>query len=367
MSSLPVKLVCPRCRAVEAPGTLRIVFLEPDNSAAGDWSGNRCPACGQIYPKVEGIHCVPPDLDAFRQAQAAALDPSWKGSSTDHEGAALACSEFSKLDPDSASFREAFLPGLYAAAHFPERLKHEVLRSELACNLELMTLIREWLRRHPSHAAHSAECALDVGCGPGRLLHEIASLLPKGIIGFDLRLSMLRIARRLVECADIFLPFRMEGRRFMPVRIFNTSRKDGGPIHFVQGDILSPPFLAEVFPLVSAISLLDTVPDPIIVLGQLDALLCRGGLLLLAAPYHWEPGVTSPENWLSTAELSAAQMVRQILAGRHPCLSHLDYEILEEEPSMPWAMPSHGRLVHRFFLDVILARKKNGGGRANPC
>ena len=359
MSSLPVNLVCPRCRIIDAHGELSIVVLESDSSTREDWAGDRCPGCGSIYPRVENIYCVPPDLDAFRQAQVDALDPGWNGSSTTREGVALACSEFGKLEPGSDSFREAFLPGIYAAANFPEGLEQEALRSELICNLELPALLRNWLGAHPPRAVISAACALDVGCGPGRLLQELAPLQPKGCIGFDLRLSMLRLARRVAGCGEVFVPFRIEGRRFIPLRVSNKGQ-NSVPLHFVQGDILSPPFEAEVFPLVSAVSLLDTVTDPIFALGQLDALVCPGGLLLLATPYHWEPGATSPENWLSTMEHSATETIRIALAGGHACLPHLDYEILEEEPFLPWVLPSHGRLVHRFFLDVILARKRNG-------
>jgi len=365
MSPFPVNLVCPRCRTLDAHGELKIVLLEPCDSAGEDRAGGRCPGCGTNYPGVEDVHCVPPDPDAFRQAQAEALDPGWNGSCTTRESAALVCSEFGNLEPGSDSFREAFLPGVYAAANFPEGLEPEALRTELTCNLELPALLRNWLRAHPPRAVASAECALDVGCGPGRLLHELAPLQPNGCIGFDLRLSMLRLARRLADCSETFVPFRIEGRRFIPLRI-SKRRLNNDPLHFVQGDIISPPFEAEVFPLVSAVSLLDTVTDPLFALGQLDALVCPGGLLILATPYHWEPGATSPENWLSTAEHSATEVIRIALAGGHACLPHLDYEILEEEPFLPWVLPSHGRLVHRFFLDVILARKAMANETRQP-
>jgi len=359
MIPLPVNLVCPRCRREGGHSRSSIVFLEPDDSVAGDRHNDICPGCGSIYPRVEGVHCVPPDLEAFRQAQADVLDQGWKGSGATREIAAGACSDFGRLAPGSDAFREAFLPGSYAAAHFPEGIEFEALRSELACNLEWFALIRKWLEAHQPPAGSTVECALDVGCGPGRLLHVLAPFQPNGCLGFDLRLSMLRMGRRLAGGGEIFVPFRVEGSRFIPLRFSNPMPRDSAPFHFVQGDIVSPPFEAEVFPIVSAVSLLDTVSDPLFVLGQLDALVCRGGLLLLAAPYHWEPGVTSPESWLSTADRSAGEIIRLALSGRHPCLPHLDYELLEEEPLMPWALPSHGRLVHRFFLDAILARKRN--------
>jgi hypothetical protein len=38
-------------------------------------------------------------------------------------------------------------------------------------------------------------------------------------------------------------------------------------------------------------------------------------------------------------------------------MPQLRYEILREAKRVPWAIPGHDRLVFRFFLDVLLARK----------
>ena len=65
----------------------------------------------------------------------------------------------------------------------------------------------------------------------------------------------------------------------------------------MQCDLAAPPFEAEVFPLVVAMSVLDTIVHPVFGLGQLDALLAPGGLLLLAAPYNRAPSVTLPGRW----------------------------------------------------------------------
>jgi SAM-dependent methyltransferase len=130
-----------------------------------------------------------------------------------------------------------------------------------------------------------------------------------------------------------------------------------GSIHLVQGDISAPPFEAEIFPAVVALSLLDTVPDPLFALGQLDALLAAGGLLLLGTPYSWDGSVTPPAEWWSGPERTGAQWVRSTLAGANPVLPHIHYEVLEEADRVLWAVPGHGRLVYRFFLHLLLARK----------
>ena len=43
--------------------------------------------------------------------------------------------------------------------------------------------------------------------------------------------------------------------------------------------------------------------------------------------------------------------------GDSPVLPHLDYEILEEADGIPWWLPGHARLIHRYLLHAVLARK----------
>jgi SAM-dependent methyltransferase len=348
---LPVKLVCPRCRVPDESGDRPVVILEQTDQACGE---DLCPKCGTRYPAVAGIHCIPPDLDAFIREQAGALDPRWAGVAASLREAAEACDRLSRLEPGSSDFREAILPAVYALAHFPDSLHGDPLYAELSGNRKLGELVSDWLRRCRLPAEKCATCALDAGCGPGGLFQGVGSYFLNGVVGFDLRVSALRVAQRLACCGEGYLPFRAEGCRFEPVRV---SRKRQEKTWLVQGDIVSPPFEAEVFPLVSAISLLDAVPDPFFALGQLDALLCAGGILLLATPYHWEIGVTTAESWFGDRGVDCGEIVRAALKGRHPRLPHLNYEILEEELRLPWALPGHRRLVHRYFLDVILARK----------
>ena len=237
-------------------------------------------------------------------------------------------------------------PGIYATAHFPESLRGDPLFDELSGNRGLPDLICRWLSSC-SPPDTGAGCALDAGCGPGGLLECAGKFVRGGVVGFDLRLSALRVAGKIAAGGG-YVPFRTEGNRFEPVWI---SRPAQARWCLVQGDIVSPPFEAEVFPLVIAASLLDSVPDPWFVLGQLDALACHGGLLLLATPYHWEPGITVAKDWIN------GDMLRDALRGRGPSLPHLNYEIVQEEPRLPWALAGHLRLVHRYYLDVILARK----------
>ena len=343
----PARLVCPSCRRPDAEGRLRVVLL-PDDLC--------CPGCGTRYPSVDGIACVPPDLAGFEAAQRPGELPPWLPALPGDAGAIEACRSCAGLEPGTPDFTEALLPAIFGLALYPAPDSRESRTLGIDRNLSTLAVLRGWLDRVPLPGA-PASCCLEVGCGPGGILHELAPRFPGGAIGFDLRLGLLRLAARIADAGFATLPFRVEGTRFEPVRV-GPGRRPGGPIRLVQGDLSSPPFEAEVFPLVAALSVLDTVVDPLLGLGQLDALLAPGGLLLLTTPYHWEPAVTPPASWWSGPDQDGIETLRALLSGAHPALPWLAYDLLEEAEDLPWVLPGHRRLAHNFTLHAILARKR---------
>lgn len=352
---LPVRLVCPPCRRPGPGSALTVSCLEPASDATGAIASDRCPRCGTTYPRIDGMSCVPPDLEAFRRTQAEALGPGWVHD--DAAAASEACIRAAGLDPGGELFRELSLLASTALSHFPG--PGGVLESELAGNRALLETAAAWLEEAGIPSDVRAGCALEAGCGPGALLHAVAPLFPRGAVGLDLRVGALRLARRVADRGRAFLARPVEGCRFEPLLVERPPQPARGPatIHFVQGDVLDPPFEAEVFSAVLAVSLLDTVPEPFVALGQLDALLAPGGLLLLATPYAWDARVTPPAGWLSRPGASGSETLRALLAGGHPALPQLRYELFRESRRIPWAVPGQDRLVFRYFLDVLLARK----------
>ena len=342
MSSFPVPLVCPRCRVPGPSGELPVVLLEPRDDH------DRCPGCLTEYPRIAGsIRCVSPDPDEVLVQQRWACGDGWLPSADDAETARALCDAAStRLDPLGEAFREVALTTLYARAHYPTGAFSE--------NTRLFDRIAGWLADFPPPAELPCRAALEVGCGAGGLLRRL-DVLPDGVIGFDLRVSMLRVAQRMASEGEIVLPFRVEGRRFESVRL--SAPPAPGRIHLIQGDITAPPFVAESFPAIAAISVLDAVPDPLFALGQIDALLAPGGLLVLAAPYHFEAFVTPPEHWWGDERSTASQVLRATIAGESPVLPHLSYEILAESEE-PFTLPGDRRVEHRYSLDVLVLRKR---------
>jgi SAM-dependent methyltransferase len=249
------------------------------------------------------------------------------------------------------------LTGIYAIAHYPDISPAPEWIAAVQENARARDVVLGWLDRHPVSDSARAPVALEVGCGPGRFTAELAGRFSQGAVGLDIRLSMLRLARHLTAGQPVTVPFRTEGSRFEDVRI-ESSGPAPAPVHLIQADAIAPPFEAEIFPLVASLSVLDSMDDPVIFLGQIDALIAPGGLLLLAQPWQWEPTVTPPDAWWSGRDGTGPEVLHAALSGRSPRLPHLSYEVLEETDGLPWNLPGHQRLLYRYSLHAILARKQ---------
>ncbi|MCB9730270.1 MAG: methyltransferase domain-containing protein [Deltaproteobacteria bacterium] len=338
MSALePLRLVCVSCRRSDGEGGVLARDLGP---AEG---GLLCPGCGARYPTTDevsvllaaGLHPVDP---------LGALDASWP------PDAAGWCEALASEDPASAAFREAGLLGTYALGHLPELAPTEALRAQLADRVELAGLIDRWLSRH---APPRELPVLELGSALGTWAPRWLGATDSQVALVDLRPSMLRLSRRLIRGESVTIPWRRVARHFEPL----TLALPGGAaeperVLHLLADALDPPFVAHGFGLVVAFGLVDAITDPWMLLGQLDALVAPGGMLLLAQPFHYEPHAQPPEAWLD-----GPAALRRALAGGLPGLEHLGFRVLEEAEGVPWPLPAHDRLVHRYLAHVLLATR----------
>ena len=128
---------------------------------------------------------------------------------------------------------------------------------------------------------------------------------------------------------------------------------------FLVADTLDPPFRADAFNLVAGLNLVDNVKLPLVLIGQMDALLSKGGTLILGAPYEWRADICEPAEWLENDELDAPEMVRQILEGKMFTRMGLKYEVLQEFFDVPWVLRHHDRHWSYFLVHLINAKKMN--------
>lgn len=329
MSPLP-PLFCPACRGIDADGVFSSHRLAP---IEGRW---RCSGCSALYAQEEGIPIL-----TFPEAEGA-------GHALISSDVEALCQALSEADPTSEVAREAWLLSLYALSHHPEACPSAFVRRNMADQGELPALLRRWL----SAQGPIEGDALELGCGVGghaRLWEEACT---GSLTLSDLRLGMLTCGRALHRGERVTLPFRVMGRRYEPFSI-QAPPQGLERTHYIVADALDPPFTAEHFKLVCALNLIDTVRDPWMLLGQLDALTAPGGFVLLGQPFHYEAHAQHPEGWFHTPEgLIGA------LTGGLAGLEHLDYEICELAEDLPWSLPSHARLVHRYAMHLVLAKKR---------
>jgi SAM-dependent methyltransferase len=167
----------------------------------------------------------------------------------------------------------------------------------------------------------------------------------------DIRLSSVRLAARLWRGSAAHVPTRALGCAFRPTRFRADPSVTDGSIETLVCDAHDPPFGAASFSVVAALNLLDTTPEPWILLGQMDALLAPGGLLVVSLPYQYDAGVPP------AARLDGPDDLHALLEGRQPLLEYLSYTIVDAEAWLPWVMPANDRLVHEYRVHAVVARK----------
>ena len=189
--------------------------------------------------------------------------------------------------------------------------------------------------------------AADLGCGVGRMAIEIAHRTAATVLGVDASPLALRWAALAAQGAPFDVPVLATVKRFEMSTLQSPTTVEPGQVRWVCGDVFNPPLVAEAFDLVTAVSLIGTVSDPYIALGQACALVRRGGYLILAQPDTWDPTVTPPANWLADDHLEWDQM-----------LARFGFRTVNRVDSVAWELHRTPRQRFRYYLHGCLARKE---------
>lgn len=228
----------------------------------------------------------------------------------------------------------------------------------LAPKAPLRRAVREGLRRHMR--VDKVGLAVELGCAVGADLRSLSALADE-VIGVDLSIGLLRAARAQLAGEPVPLLERVEGRSFTtgePIQLPALSN-----VTVAVGNALDPPLFAEVADISIAVNLLDTVSSPINLVGQLDAILARDGLLLIATPLSWNEAITPMEEALGGGtdpdwvRLGTPAGLVELLGGRMRELPYLRYDILEQR-EVPWTVRDHSRLIASYDVHVLIARKR---------
>ena len=324
-------LVCPECRKPESGGmkseTLQLDCVQ--SVSHGDITTGllSCPKCRAEYPIIEGVPCILRDVVGWLQQEVSACPFSL----------ALPGS-FSKLvpgkQPRTPEAERAFVSA-FADFHYGDADEN-----------------RSYWKTVIGLTDETKGPVLDLGCSVGRLAFEsgTASLS----VGLDLRLSVLVLAERFRRQSRVAYERRLAADKFESVE---TEYRASANVLFIAGDALDPPFRMESFDRVSALNLLDNVNAPLILLGQMDALLRPGGAIILGSPYEWREDITPKAEWFETRGGDSASVLKSLLTGVLMPEMGLRYSIESEHSHLSWTIRNHARYHSRFMSHLTKARK----------
>jgi len=311
MQAAPVTdLVCPRCR-------------QPPDAWPIDPTTLRCtnPACTVEYSKLPGTE--------IEFVSAGVFDVEANPSvGFDDENAMRAW--VAGLEPGSDHWEQALMVGNYANAHHGQ-------------NRPMFSAL---LDRFIAPNCSQINTAVDLGCGVGAFTGLLARRLASEVIGLDSWAMALRVAEAQAGPDPVHVPTLGNDAK-LTVTSLQAPTTQSPPIRWVCGDILDPPLPAGSFDLVTAISVFDSVSNPLVALGQASALLRPGGLLLIAQPDAWAAHVTPPEGWLSSDGEAWQQL-----------MGHYELETIDQEDGFTWVLARGPRTQYRYVSHAMLARRR---------
>ncbi|HEV2248545.1 MAG TPA: methyltransferase domain-containing protein [Terriglobia bacterium] len=170
---------------------------------------------------------------------------------------------------------------------------------------------RDWLRFHnrlrqefllpiPSRATAQG---LDLGCAVGRFTFELGRVLNR-VTGIDSSRSFIRAARQMAKRHSLRVAIQETGSQVSSIRLILPQALWRSRVQFRVGDAMAlAAFPDQAFQVVTAINLIDRLPQPRAFLSQLPRLLSPGGQLLIASPFTWLREYTPPQEWLSSKRL----------------------------------------------------------------
>ena len=199
---------------------------------------------------------------------------------------------------------------------------------------------------------------LDIGCSVGRTSFELAARTDGLVLGIDLHLPMLRVARRVLQTGTVRYPRRRVGivydRREFEVAFDHAERVD-----FWACDAMALPFRDAGFGAAVALNVLDCTNAPRDFLERLALALKPGGTAVLSTPYDWSTGATDVQAWIGGHSQrgpdrgASEPFLRALLTeGAHP-QSVSGLRILGEIAEFPWQARLHDRSIVSYATHIL--------------
>ena len=347
-----VAMVCPACRRMEKKSSrshalvLLDVFKRENDFVLEGFLKCSNTKCAALYPVVSGVPIVMADMGKWWETSGDSLSKA-NIDSSEIQGFFRALEE-----SQTSRISQLALLGTYMESHYGDMSGFSRFGFEQETAMAF--------RRTFQHAMNPEDGrkyrrSLELGCSVGGHTFD-AARYSELAVGLD---NFFPAVRKAVEIqrmgrADFFV--RRRGRVFERVSEAVDASENA---MFLVSDALDPPFEAEAFDLVVALNLVENVNVPLILLGQMNALLESEGTLIFSSPYEWREDFSEPVEWLESAEMDPASMVKAVLRGEVFPMTGFSYEITEEQSSVPWVLGHHDRYCSLYLVHLLKARKLN--------
>lgn len=340
--------ICPACRMRGAEEPLRIAAVEVERSDDVEAGILACAACGTEYPILDGVPVIVPDLSRYVQdnlfyllirgelpAGVAGLigDVAGPGNAYDVIRQHLSCyvwDHWADQDPAEATARDPGAPRPGA-----------IVRAVAAA----LDLLGSGLPEGP---------VLDIGCGTGRSVVELAARTGRKVLGIDLSVPLARFARDAIGRRRVAYDRRRLGLAYERRRFDIGLAWPAGSAEIWQCDLLALPFRRDSFALAAGFNVLDNLADPRAGLAAMEAVLRPGGGAVLCTPFDWSANVTPPAAWLGGRSRGGASP-ESALAGLLAEGGAL-HEIRTRD--IPWHVRLHDRSHVCYRSHLATARRR---------
>jgi SAM-dependent methyltransferase len=340
-SRLP--LVCPACRlrtgrgremhTVSLAATLRH-FADGGIDSAILACDNE--ACRRRYPVLGGVPILVGDAVTHTARFGVALV---EGELAPELQALLA-----EPGPDDAPYAQTVEHlSIYLDAHWGDRAAPPPDGPTAPFGMEAL------VRKLGERARHPVARAVELGCGVGRGVAELAHGAELAV-GIDLAPAPLKRARHILAGAALAYARRVAGRHYQTATIAAAPALTNAAL--VCGDALDPPLAPASFQRVVALNLLDALPSPPQLLSVVDGLCAPGGELILATPYAWQSAIVADAERLGRHD-PAGELRRRLAAGAG---LEARYAI-EDEDELGWSLRRDARSGTVYRLHWLRARK----------
>jgi SAM-dependent methyltransferase len=192
--------------------------------------------------------------------------------------------------------------------------------------------------------------ALDIGCAAGRTTFALAERVPGRVLGIDVNVPLLRLARQALHEGEVVYPRRDLGRAYQRRRIaFSPACRER--VDFWVADAHQPPFAARRFGTLAALNVIDCLERPAEALAALGGVMNRDAWAVISLPYDWSDAVTPVTEWIAGTSSSEVGEAETHLKAQ---LEAMGLRIVREWPHHPWLVRLHRRASVTYHTHLLL-------------